>query len=171
MAPDFKIIFASAFVPLIVGFIWYNPKVFGNAWMQLTGMTPEKGKEANMGLVFGLTFLFSLFMALQLNFMVIHQFGLSSMFEGNASAADPNSDLHKTLATLMSEFGGNFRSFKHGALHGTLATVFFVLPIIAINSLFEQRGWKYILINVGYFRVCLAIMGGIICQFSNISFK
>lgn len=26
---------------LVVGFVWYNPKVFGNAWMKAAGMTDE----------------------------------------------------------------------------------------------------------------------------------
>jgi hypothetical protein len=40
------------------------------------------------------------------------------------------------------------------------------LPIIGINALFERRGFKYIAINVGYWVVSMAIMGGIICQFA-----
>lgn len=39
--PDlFPVLFAgisSAFL----GFIWYHPRVFGGAWMRLTGLTPE----------------------------------------------------------------------------------------------------------------------------------
>ena len=38
---------AAAVSTFIVGFIWYNPKVFGTAWMNETGMTEEKAKGAN----------------------------------------------------------------------------------------------------------------------------
>ena len=38
-----------------------------------------------------------------------------------------------------------------------------VLPITAINSLFEQKSWKYILVTSGYWMVSLTIMGAIIC--------
>jgi hypothetical protein len=31
MTPNFLIILLAAIVPLIIGFIWYNPKVFGTA--------------------------------------------------------------------------------------------------------------------------------------------
>ena len=65
---------------------------------------------------------------------------------------------------IMSE--GKFRTFKHGALHGTMAGIFIALPILGTNALFERKGWKYILINTGYWTVTLAIMGGIICQFA-----
>jgi hypothetical protein len=55
------------------------------------------------------------------------------------------------------------RSFGHGALHGAIGAIFFVLPVLGINALFERKGWKYILINVGYWVVTLTIMGAIIC--------
>jgi len=42
------------------------------------------------------------------------------------------------------------RSFGHGFLHGGFLTVFLILPIIAINAIFERRGWKYIWIHAGY---------------------
>ena len=35
----------SAASTLVIGFVWYNPKVFGKAWMESVGMTEgERGK-------------------------------------------------------------------------------------------------------------------------------
>lgn len=52
-------VLVSSLVTLLVGFVWYNPKVFGTIWMQETGMTEEKAQKSNMLKVFGLTiFLF-----------------------------------------------------------------------------------------------------------------
>ena len=48
------ILLASTIIPMIVGAIWYNEKTFGTIWMQETGMTREKAKEANMLKTFGL---------------------------------------------------------------------------------------------------------------------
>jgi hypothetical protein len=31
----------AGLVSVIIGFIWYHPRVFGGAWMRLTGITPE----------------------------------------------------------------------------------------------------------------------------------
>lgn len=46
----------AAVIPLLVGMVWYNPKVFGNAWMGATGLDEAKAKDGfNMPLVFGLT--------------------------------------------------------------------------------------------------------------------
>jgi lysylphosphatidylglycerol synthetase-like protein (DUF2156 family) len=67
-----------------------------------------------------------------------------------------------TLAT-------DFRTFKHGAFHGIIATIGLVLPIIGINALFERRGFKYIALHVGYWLVCLILMGGFICQFADLN--
>lgn len=41
-------ILAAGIANLIIGFIWYNPSVFGSMWMQLTNLSPaqvEAGKR------------------------------------------------------------------------------------------------------------------------------
>lgn len=64
---------------------------------------------------------------------------------------------------LMSTYGGNFRTFGHGALHGVITALIFVFPLIATNSLFERKSWKYNLIHVGYWLISLALVGGVLC--------
>ena len=49
-----------------VGGIWYNPKVFGNAWMKESKLKEEELKVANQAKIFGFTGLFSLIMAANL---------------------------------------------------------------------------------------------------------
>ena len=71
--------FLAALEPLMVGFVWYNPKVFGTIWMNETGMTEEKAKNSNMAKTFGLTYLLSLLIALILYAVVIHKKVLSSI--------------------------------------------------------------------------------------------
>ena len=56
-------------------------------------------------------------------------------------------------------------TFKHGAFHGGFLGLFVALPLIVQKALFEQRGLKYTLINVGYWVVTLALMGGILDHF------
>jgi len=46
-----------------LGGIWYGP-LFSRAWMNLTGMTKEKGAEASMVLTFGGTFALNLLIAI-----------------------------------------------------------------------------------------------------------
>ena len=60
--------------------------------------------------------------------------------------------------------GDKFRTFKHGALHGSMVGIFIALPILVTNGLFETKSWKYGLINAFYWIITLGIMGGILCQ-------
>lgn len=156
-------ILVAAICPLIVGFVWYNPKVFGNAWMNATGMTSEKAREANMALVFGLTFIFSFLIAMAMNFLTIHQFSVYSILANEPEMKNPDSELMVWLKEFMGRYGSNFRTFKHGAFHGVLSGVMLALPVVGVNALFERRSFKYIAINAGYWIVSFAVMGGVVC--------
>ena len=151
----------AALVTLVLGFIWYNPKVFGNAWMKSIGKTEEDLKGANMALTFTLTFIFSVMLASILHPITIHQFGIQSVLFGIDGAETGKIDV--LLNGTLVDYEHRFRTFKHGALHGTIAGIFFALPIIGINGIFDRRSAKYILISAGYWIVSLAIMGGIVC--------
>jgi len=149
-------ILLAAVSALIVGFIWYNPKVFGNAWMQAAGMTDEQIKGGNMAKIFGMALLFAFLLAMAMPAMVIHQMGVFSLAQGELGML-PSYD------AFLNDYGDAFRTFKHGAFHGVLAGVFIALPILGTNALFERKSAKYILINSGYWIVTLAVMGAIIC--------
>jgi len=161
----FYIPFLTALIPLIIGFIWYNPKVFGKAWMKAADITEDKMKGANMLLIFGLTYLFSLFVSFGLMSLVIHQLSVFSILANEPGMQDPNSELMAYFNTFMAKYGNNFRTFKHGAFHGVIASVLLALPVLGINAMFERRGFKYIAINVGFWMVSFALIGGTICAF------
>ena len=65
----------------------------------------------------------------------------------------------------MELHGNDFRTFKHGAFHGTIGALFLALPILGINALFERRSFKYIAIHTGYWMLTMGLMGGVLCQF------
>ncbi len=156
---NFKAIFVAAFSSFIVGFIWYNPKVFGTIWMNETGMTEEKARQSSMLKVFGLTFVFSFMLAFIMPTFVIHQFGALGMVGGH-------SEVEKAMPSylaFLSDYGNVFRTFKHGALHGSMIGLFVALPVIATNCLFEQKSFKYAAITSGYWIIVMTIMGAIIC--------
>lgn len=153
---NYTAIAVAAIVPLLNGAIWYNPKIgFGLSWMRYAEMTEEKMKNGNIGLIFGITLVFSFLLSMTVNGVVIHQVGAFQMVFPNVEA--------ETYKAFMEEFGNVHRNWKHGALHGALSGIFFVLPILGINALFERKGFKYILVNVGYWVLTLAIMGAILC--------
>jgi hypothetical protein len=97
---------------------------------------------------------------------VIHQFGVFQMLNDVKELEDINSPLSLTVADLMMKYGDHFRTFKHGALHGSLTALLFILPTISLNAYYERRSWKYVAVNTGFMVVCMAIMGGIICQWA-----
>ena len=164
---NWLIVFSTALIPMVVGFIWYHPKVLGTAWAAASGTTEEKMKNSNMLRIFGLLLLFSVMLAIPVCTMVIHQMHVYSMMMGDAQAlSTPGSEIHTMVEGMMSKYGQNFRTFKHGALHGAIGTVFFVMPVLGTITLFERRGAKYLFIHLGYWMICLILMGGIISAFA-----
>jgi hypothetical protein len=159
----------AALVPTLVGFIWYNEYVFGKPWMASIGLTKQTAMEGfNMPLVLGVSLVLSFFLAFSLNFVAIHQYGFFSMMmthDGVEALNNPSSPLYGHVKAIYDSYGTEFRTFKHGALHGAILAIFTIFPIITTSALFERKSWKYILINAGYWVVCLTIMGAIVCHF------
>ena len=123
----------AVLIPMILGFIWYNPKVFGKAWMESIGMTEEKAKQANMAVVFGLSLVLSALLA----------FFMINFCNGEGQE-------------------GEFDTFKHGAFHGVFIGLVVIMPVMVTNGLFEQKSAKNMMINVAYWLVALALMGGVL---------
>lgn len=160
---NFIAVLVAAIVPLIVGFIWYNPKVFGTAWMRSIGVNnPDEMKAGpGMALVFGLSLLFSIMLSMSMVPMVIHQMGLMSLLQGMPEAKDAKIELLVNGQAI--EYAGLFRTFGHGALHGFIGSLFIIVPVMSTNALYERRGFRYVAINGGYWMVSMMLMGGIIC--------
>jgi hypothetical protein len=147
----------AALSTLVVGFIWYNPKVFGTIWMRESGMTEEKMKGSNMAFIFGMSFFYAFLISTVINVLTVHQMGAFGMIGGDVINAKPS------YAAFMADYETAFRTFKHGALHGLLTGLFLVFPIIATNAMYERRSFKYTMVSSGFWIVCFMIMGGIIC--------
>ncbi|HQV35140.1 MAG TPA: DUF1761 domain-containing protein [Flavobacterium sp.] len=159
MEMNFYAVLVAATSTLVVGAVWYSPMLFANAWMKESGLTEEQLKKGNMLKIFGLTFLFSVMIAMIMQVLSIHQFGALGMIGG----PDYIETAKPSYAAFMADYGTAFRTFKHGALHGFMSGLFFALPLIAINGLFEHKSWKYIFINAGYWTISMTIMGAIVC--------
>ncbi len=164
IALNWLVILATGLVPLVMGAIWYGP-LFGKAWMTAADMSMEKMQGTNMMKIYGLALVFGLMLAVALTPIVIHQMGVFSTLQ-NLGVDKEGSEVYIYFQDFMSKYGTEFRSFKHGALHGFITGLFVFLPVMGTNALFERKGWKYILINVGYWAITAMIMGGIICQFA-----
>ena len=123
----------ATLVPTVVGFIYYSKPLFGNAWMDAIGMTEEKQKEANLPVIMGLSLVMSFLIAF---FFVNFCNGIGQE--------------------------GEFDTFKHGVAHGVIINFFLIIPILVTKGLYEQRSWKGILIDAGYWIITLGLIGGII---------
>ncbi len=134
-------ILIATLIPMVLGFIYYHPKVFGNAWMASVGMKPEDAKKANMALVFGLSFIMAFLLALFVLYNV----------DGPAQE-------------------GQYDSFKHGASHGLILSFFVAMPIMVTNGLFEQKSFKNLVINLGYWAITLILMGGVLDAMNHLTF-
>ena len=155
---NFLALLLAALSTLVVGFIWYNPKVFGNIWMKESGLKEEDMKGANMIKIFGLSIVYAFLISFVLQMVVIHQWGALGMVGGDAKKALPS------YSAFMSDYGTAFRTFKHGALHGFITGLFMILPVIGTNALYEKRSFKYVMVTAGFWIVSFMIMGGIICM-------
>ena len=127
--------FVASLASLLVGFIWYNPKVFGTIWMREIGTSMEEvsGRKFNPVVMFGGTLLLSFIAAIFMNLMVAHG---------------------------RTEDG--FKTFQHGFVHGAQVAFFIVLPAIGTSSIYENRSWRYVAIASGFWAVTLGIIGGIL---------
>lgn len=151
-------ILVAAASTLVVGFVWYHPKVFGTAWMKASGLTEEQVQGGNMAKIFGLALIFAVLLAFTLRFLVVHQSGAMSLIGGQVT-----DDVLPSFTAFMNDYGTEFRTFKHGVFHGLIAGITVALPIIGTNALFERKSAKYIFINSGFWTLCMMVMGGIIC--------
>lgn len=149
-------VLTATLAAVVLGFIWYHPKVFGTAWMQAAGLSEEQMKGGNMAKIFSLALLFAFLLATAIPGIVVHQMGALALTGGDSSLA------LQSYSDFMSDYGNNFRTFKHGALHGAMSGIFIALPILGTNALFERKSAKYIAIHAGYWIVTLGVMGGII---------
>jgi len=123
----------ATLIPMIVGFVYYNPKVLGSAWMKSLGFTEEHMKKGNQPVIFGVSLIMSFFLAfVLLNF---------------------TNDLGQE---------GEFDTFGHGAWHGAFIGILIVMPVLVTNGLFELKNFKNLAINTAYWIISLTLMGGVL---------
>ena len=163
MPENFYLFFLTALIPLAVGAIYYNPKLLGAAWMRANKFGPEGPQGGNMAVIFGMTYLFGLFLSFMLPSFVIHQGGVAASAMTGPGEWTPEATA--AVNAFLADYGDTYRDFGHGAVHGFILSLLGALPIIAINALFERRGWAYIFIHWGYWAVTLTFMGGVLCRF------
>ena len=165
MEINYLLLFATALIPLAVGALWYSNALFGKIWFRESGMTEEKMNAGNMLLIFGLSYLFGLFLSNGLAAWSVHQLMTENLFVMQPGYAEQSGEYYEFFQNFITNYSGLHRSFGHGAAHGVMAAFTLALPLIAINALFERRGWKYISVHFGYWLVVMVLMCGVISQY------
>ena len=56
MDMNYLALLTAAFSSLIVGFVWYHPKVFGTIWMKEAGLNYADLKASNLAKTLGISF-------------------------------------------------------------------------------------------------------------------
>ena len=158
--------FVAALIPMVIGFIWYNPKVFGNAWMSAAKVTQEDVEGGNMPVIFGLSYLFSLMLAFVLNYLVHHGMQIAgTVFMDPELGVAADSELGVLVTEFIEKVKARYSTFGHGFMHGLFISIFLILPVFATNAMFERKGFKYIMVNWGYWALTVMVMGGVLSQF------
>lgn len=134
-------ILVAALVPNVLGAIYYGP-VFGKTWLSSLGLTADDMKGRNEALIYGSALLLSAIVAFFLKFMM--EMG------------------HKDVNDAGELVFGSFHTFGHGALHGAMTCIGLVVPVIICLGLFQKAKASNIVLNVGYWIICFALMGGIL---------
>lgn len=161
MPTNYWMFFVAGLIPLFIGAAYYSKALLGKSWMKVNGFRDADLEGGNMAVILGLAYLLSVLFSFALSGMVLHQSHLAQMMLPDIQVS--GSAAQEQFNALISQYGGRYRTFSHGALHGGLVVVFFVLPIIAINALFERRGAKYIFIHAGYWFISACLVGGLLC--------
>lgn len=143
MFPQLNIIavIVAAIVPNALGAIFYGP-LFGKVWLNSLGKTREEMKPKNEALVYLGALLLSGILAMALSFTIAL--------------------VHKDVNAAGELVFASHNTFGHGALHGGMIGLTIAAPMIASLGLFHNQKGITILLNVVFWCLCSAIMGGIL---------
>jgi hypothetical protein len=123
----------AALIPMILGMVWFHPKVFGTAWMEGARLKAEDAQRANMPLLMGVGFLMALIISLYLKSYALYHEG---------TPADC--------------------TFTHGMFHGAMIGLMVGIPTMISSSLWEMKSLKFYLIQIAYWVIAYAMMGGLL---------
>ena len=63
---NYLAIFLAALSNFVLGFFWYNPATLGKMWQKETGLSDSDIENSNMGMIFGTSFILTVFITFNL---------------------------------------------------------------------------------------------------------
>jgi hypothetical protein len=154
----------TALIPLVIGHFWYG-QLFKSQWLRHAEITAERAESINLVKVLLWSYLFGLLGSYIVLIYSVHQIAIFQVFLFDPATQDASSSISQSIQEFMSTYGTRHRTFGHGVIHGMELGLFISLPLIGMHTLLENRSFKYALIHIGFWIVCLALMGGVLCQF------
>lgn len=155
----------AAFMPFLWGILWFHPSLLGHYWKResiIQGKTPVIHSFSVLQLLtfYLLSFLVAFFM---LNY-VNHQMSVLQLFVSDPTFGEIDAASTKDFEQFMQVIGDRHLSWGHGALHGFMASVTIILPVLAHGAMRERQGFRPILIYWSYWTLSVMSMGAILGQ-------
>ena len=153
----------AALIPLLIGAVWYNEKVFGKVVMDANG----EGKRGHPAVVHGGALVLGVVLSFTYKFLGDHHYAFQTFFRPDTEhgvGVDVASPFGIQLKELIDGYGTRFHSWTHGLAHSLMISFFVLLPIMAINDLFEGRSFKYFITVWGYWVLTIAAMYMLLAQ-------
>jgi cobalamin biosynthesis protein CobD/CbiB len=114
---------------MVIGYLWFHPKVMGGKWAEANNTTIDAMKPKNPGLVYGLTLLFTLLGTIFILFNVTG-FGQEDI---------------------------KFHTVKHGIAHAVMFFVMVLVPVLGTPALHEGRNKNWYIVQLSYWFVRCAV--------------
>lgn len=148
-----------ALIPMALGLVYYHPKVLGKQLMHINGQEEGMYTGRNKIVMILFFYLLSLFLSIVLVNITIHQTAFNSLL-GPEEISVAGSSAQVEYQELMNQYGERYRTFGHGFAHGIFYSILLVLPILGFLTYTERKGWKYLLIHLGFWTLSLSLMAG-----------
>lgn len=165
METNINALFYAAFIPLIIGSIWYHPKMMGKISSKSKG--PSVSNKSSIGQLAKilLGYVIGVLIAYTLMGITVHQLGVMQTLLDQPGFSDQQGQGYLFFQNFMAEYGNSYRNLFHGLFHGAVSACSFALPVIGSIALYEEKGWKFVMVHFGYWLICLSMMSGLISHF------
>jgi hypothetical protein len=125
-------VLVSGVVVMIFGSLWYSPILFGRIWMKIRGVTEADIQKAKQKNMFG-SYLIAFIGTLLMSYVLAH---------------------------IIAFAGAS--TFAEGAMGGFWTWLGFIVPVLIGNVLWEDEPVKLYILNIAYYLVVLALIGGVL---------
>ena len=149
-----------SFIPIIAAFIWYNPsntfgqKIYNESRFDFKGL----GIKKIIPLYILLIFLLYGFLNVTIHQVGYYELFFTDIMKGSVEAKAITEE-------FLSQYGDKHRHFGHGAFHGAINAVCFVLPLVAFHAMLSGKTWRYVTYHMMYWFFVSVLCGGLISEF------